>query len=403
MYPHDESNKLIFLISPDDYPGYTGLARRLNCILYAISRSGINAVLIAPKFFRNSENLGHGGCPFKGIKVERMDIGWLRSSSRVFRLLMYVFLTFFSIKKMCKYRRYVTFIQYEDLYTFPIALLLKMLFRKKIIGDDIASGALKWHGGLGRRCLSFISFALYLFLMKLIFIYSTLVITPSPIIYEWACRNLNIRNIAYVPNCIPEEHVWTGEKPVVKNQIIFVSAFTSSETLLWVKRVLVIAERIYDEGRDFRLVVVGGPLDKVQCFLDHELVKRGIVSFTGYVSDEKLRELYGRSFIGILPIFEKLRPSGQEIKALEYFANGLVVISGPPTTMGFKHLRPGVHYLRADTLEEMIALIKDCLARPDEYSHIATEGRKYVLKRFSRDMIAKRYIQLLRKLHPLSN
>jgi glycosyltransferase involved in cell wall biosynthesis len=124
------------------------------------------------------------------------------------------------------------------------------------------------------------------------------------------------------------------------------------------------------------------------------MVRRGRVTFKGTIKSSELLELYSTASIGLLPFFT---PSGggQKIKALEYLAHQLLVLSGP---YGFGHLPgivPGVHYLEAANVVEMSERAADFVSHPAAYSQIAEAGRELVERQFSWDATSKPYLEIL--------
>jgi glycosyltransferase involved in cell wall biosynthesis len=108
--------------------------------------------------------------------------------------------------------------------------------------------------------------------------------------------------------------------------------------------------------------------------------------------------LYASSSVGLLPFFDDIPlEGGQRTKALEFFANGLLVISGPEGVKGIYGLESGKHFLIGTSVDVMCNLIEQCLSKPRKYAGIAVSGRQYISDKYSWSCLTKDYVDFVKR------
>jgi len=276
-------------------------------------------------------------------------------------------------------------IQYESLYSAFPALVAKILLRKKVIGDEVIL--------MSREMKSPFRYVMHAF--DISFIRMTDYVITSSTSAEALIRKWFPTKPVYL--------VMSGVEPLKRrryppsrdrHELIFVGSLSSPENRVAIDNVLRLAELLERKKIEFHISVVGGPSSYAAPYLGDNMVRRGRVSFKGTVKGSELLELYSMASVGLLPFFT---PSygGQKIKALEYLAHQLLVLSGP---YGFGHLPgivPGVHYLEAANVVEMSERAADFVSHPTAYSRIAEAGRQLVERQFSWDATSKPYLEIL--------
>jgi glycosyltransferase involved in cell wall biosynthesis len=276
-------------------------------------------------------------------------------------------------------------IQYESLYSAFPALVAKILLRKKIIGDEVIL--------MSRETKSPLRYVLYAFDRFLIRM-TDYVITSSTsaevLIRKWFPK----KPVYLVMNGV--EPVKRRDRPASRDrhELVFVGSLSSPENRVAIENVLRLAELLERKGIEFHITVVGGPWSYAAPYLGENMVRRGRVTFKGAIKGSELFEVYSTASVGLLPFF---MPSGggQKIKALEYLAHQLLVLSGP---FGFGNLPgivPGVHYLEAANVAEMSEWAVDFVSHPAAYSQIAEAGRRLVEQQFSWEVTSKPYLEIL--------
>jgi glycosyltransferase involved in cell wall biosynthesis len=151
-------------------------------------------------------------------------------------------------------------------------------------------------------------------------------------------------------------------EPRTENRILFVGRVTGEKQI----DVLLRALTLLPEELDAKVEIVGGGDQKKH--LEHMAVDLGIadrVTFTGYVTDEQLREAYHRASVLAMPSIAEL----QSIVTMEAMASALPVVAA--NAMALPHL---VHdgengYLfEPGSAEDLAAKLRTVLeASPDDY------------------------------------
>jgi glycosyltransferase involved in cell wall biosynthesis len=370
------TTKTLLIVSYIDYPYYSGLSKRISGLTKVLAAKGVPIKLLAP-IARLNVVLDRVS---SNITICRIDLRKFKStnpekfiSKFILWLLFSLRATIFLIKE---YARSRCLIQYESIYSAFPTLMVKVLLGARIIGDDILPAR------------SFI----YYPILKL----TDHVVTSSAITYM-AAKQLGKHSL-YVPNGV-ELRIHKRLSPRNKAKALFVGTLTFDQNLKAVKNIIKLATNLDKKGFELEIVIVGGPLKVVEHLIYHPLVKRGKVKFLGRVSESKLKELYSCSFIGLLPFFQDtpLR-GGQRTKALEFFANGLLVISGPEGVKGIRGLEQGKHYLLANSLDEMCEVMTRVLSEPEAYQKIAQEGESFIHKNYSWEILTKHYVKVIQCL-----
>lgn len=366
----------LLIISYLDYPSYEGLSRRISGLANVLNSNGINVKIIAP--IARNESVLDDDVSSK-ISVQRVDLRRFQSKNPNNLLSRLVILLFFSlissfivVKDVIKYGY---LIQYQSIYSAFPALVAKFILGAHIIGDDIV--------------------LVNPFLDASISKLTDTIVTPS-------VRTLSFSNelgldTLYVPNGVQGTSSENSYSRLT-SKLLFVGSLSFSQNFIAVNDILEISS-LLDENISFEVLIVGGPLDCVKNLLNHPVVKQGKIKFFGRVSKVRLNHLYSSSYLGLLPFFKDTPLlGGQRIKALEFFANGLLVISGPEGIKGIDGLLPNVHYLLVNSVEEMVDAIKKCLKNPEYFFDLAKSGSNYVLTTYSWESLTNEYVDFIKNL-----
>jgi glycosyltransferase involved in cell wall biosynthesis len=373
--------KDLLIISYLDYPYYSGLSKRINGIAGVLVKNQVTVRIIAP--IARSENAvsDHDS----NIDIHRIDLRQFRSKrpERFFSKFLQWLL--FSLKSSISVLREVArnrcLVQYQSIYSASAALITKLVMRTKIIGDDIV----------------LVHPIIDTFVLRI----TDVITTPSPRTYSFAERLK--RPVLLVPNGVERssyrELAFDSRTSRFKHTMLFVGVLSFGQNLKAIANILSLAQNLENRGASFEIIVVGGPLSYADRFADNPIVRRGIVRFVGYVTEDELHRLYSSSFIGLLPFFDETPlEGGQRTKALEFFANNLLVISGPNGIAGIAGLKAGEHYLFAKSLDKMCELVEKCVLEPAKYVSIAKAGAKYILGNHSWDVLAEKYTALISQM-----
>jgi glycosyltransferase involved in cell wall biosynthesis len=367
--------KDILIISYLDYPFPAGLSNRITGLANVLASNGFKVTILAPML------RGDFSVPlienFKNITIERVNLRKLAlkdcSNLGPKALGLLTFSIIASFRAIAYYIRTRSLIQYQTIYSAAPALLLRLLFHAKVLGDDIVLG--------------------HTILDSLLLKSTGIILTPSLKTYSFA-RQIGVPTL-YVPNGIKASSN-SNQIHKIKTRLTFVGVLSYRQNLIAITRIIELAQSLYDENVSFEFCIVGGPLNYVNNLFSHPIVKKGKVRFLGSISAAKLDQVYASSFIGLLPFFDDTPlEGGQRTKALEYFAKGLLVISGPQGIKGIEGLIPGEHYLLVDSFNSMQATLKECLTYPEKYIPMASKGAEHAAMYYSWDTLTKHYIDFV--------
>lgn len=369
-----KKSRAVLILSYIDYPSYTGMSKRISGLVRIMHLNNVSVSVLAP--IARSPTVIKPEIAIENVPVKRIDLRRFSSKgkhgSKFIQLLLFTIIA--SIKTAKEFGRYNSLIQYQTIYSAGPALFAKIFLKAKIIGDDIV---------LSNPIID-------IFLLKL----NNITITPSLKTFQLAKR-LG-KEVLYVPNGIDKAETNTVS-PKFKPNMLFVGSFYFDQNIMAIENIVDLATALVSEGQNFKIAIVGGPIDRVSEFLEYSVVKNRFVVFLGNLTFEQLLEVYRSSSIGLLPFFSDIPLiGGQRTKALEFFAKGLVVISGSEGVKGITGIESKKHFFLANSKKEMCTIIKSCLETPKECLSIAVAGQEYVINKYSWNSLAKDYLEVIR-------
>ncbi|WP_223690461.1 glycosyltransferase [Leifsonia poae] len=188
------------------------------------------------------------------------------------------------------------------------------------------------------------------------------VTTPTRKAAEFLEKFTGLRNVHAISCGIDAANYTPDFEPRTANRILFVGRVTGEKQI----DVLLKAVKLLPSALDARLEIVGGG-DQLKN-LQHLAETLGIadrVTFTGYVTDEELREAYTRASVFAMPSIAEL----QSIATMEAMASALPVVAAD--AMALPHLvhdgengflfKPGNADDLANRLEHVLTLPQDKL------------------------------------------
>jgi glycosyltransferase involved in cell wall biosynthesis len=285
-------------------------------------------------------------------------------------------------------RKSYRIVQYLGAGSAPSVLFLKALLKDHVIvGDDFMPAYL--------RIVKPLAWIVALF--DFMTVRLTDVIITYPAFWNTFLRKcVRSKKVLHIPHGVFCTMPKTKLEKETLARMVFVGSPAFDQNLIAIRNIIKIAKSLMKRGINFHVEIVGGPLESAEKLLDEEVVQKGLVTFRGFVSEEVLRNIYFNSFLGLLPFFESTKSFSQKIKPLEYFAHGLLVVSGSQGIVGIDGLANGREYLEAKDVEEMTEIIAKCLKSPDYYFDITLKGIE-VAKRYSWQSVLKPYIDLIEK------
>jgi glycosyltransferase involved in cell wall biosynthesis len=188
------------------------------------------------------------------------------------------------------------------------------------------------------------------------------VTTPTHKAAQFLERNTGLKHV-YAVSCGIDAHKYTPDfEPRTENRVAFVGRVTGEKQI----DVLVKAIALMPEDLDVKLEVVGdGDQRRNLEQLASDLGIADRVTFTGYVSDDELREAYTRATVLAMPSIAEL----QSIVTMEAMASALPIVAAD--AMALPHLvhdgengylfRPGDTQDLADKLEQVLRMPEDKL------------------------------------------
>ncbi len=372
-----QKQKNVLMLSYIDYPYYIGLSRRISGVSKALIANNINVKVISPRV-RSQVVLDDDFSDH--ILVKRIDLRYLGSEanygSKLIQWILFSLLSSIEVIKDVIKRRSI--VQYQSIYSAFPAIVAKIIMYATVIGDDVI--------------------LINPIIDKVVLRLTDCISTPSITAYSYA-RQLG-KTAFYVPNGV-DTNTLKYELKDSKNflNLIFVGTLTFNQNFEAVKNIIKIASALDKEILNFTIFIVGGPISLATELMNNPVVQKGRVKFLGQLSFGKLSELYTSATIGLLPFFQDIPlKGGQRTKALEFLANGLLVVSGPEGVQGIDGLKKGAHFLMTTSLDEMCETLKEYLMYPEKYLAISRNGLTFVNDNYSWLNLTRKYIDYLKNL-----
>jgi glycosyltransferase involved in cell wall biosynthesis len=199
------------------------------------------------------------------------------------------------------------------------------------------------------------------------------VTTPTRRAADFLERFTGLRGVHAISCGIDAHNYFPNWQPRTENRIIFVGRVTGEKQI----DVLLRAVTLLPAELDVKVEIVGGGDQKRN--LEHLASELGIadrVTFTGYVTDEELREAYHRASVLAMPSIAEL----QSIVTMEAMASALPVVAA--NAMALPHL---VHdgengYLFAPgSADDLAAKLRQVLeAAPDDYRAMKEASLRFI-------------------------
>jgi glycosyltransferase involved in cell wall biosynthesis len=379
----------ILLVTYSDYPWYSGLSRRIEGLSSALKKSGINVDIMSPIYYMKEE-MKRPDVKYVNLRWARRtrrEVGFSRILAKLTRMFARMLFSLLCLIEALRHGRNVV-VQYEHLDMFPVAMLAKVLVGARIVGDDINLLFPRYKHVLIRKVLYVIE--------RHLIENTDVIVTASSITYKFITENFPGKPILFVPNGVFIKKLFMKKH---EKLLLFVGSLNFAQNLSAINNIMWMAQELWKKRKDFRIIIVGGPLCNVEGLLGHELVREGAVKFLGFTPEKVLKSLYKRALVGLLPYFEETpRWGGQMTKALEYLAHGLLVVSGPHGIRGISGLEPKLHYVSAKSPKEMLRVLQRCLIDPKKHDHIRAHGTAFIANNYSWDVVTENYVKVVKKL-----
>jgi glycosyltransferase involved in cell wall biosynthesis len=316
---------------------------------------------------------GHrDGVDFVAVTKPRGRIGQLRNIPSVLRVLL---------------QQRADLYHFQDPELLPVALLLKLIFRKRVVFDsyeDFAAMALTMRG-MPRPLLPIVA-AFVGGLQRLAAFSFDGVMTADPGTLRRVAKVGRSRKLTFYN--FPNLDVFPPPHPSATKDFELVYRGGLSERAgTWV---LLDALRLLAlRGRDVRLLLIGYCDDgQVERALRERVTALGLstqVEIVGRIRHNEMAQALGRARIGICPLQDtaKFRVN-IPVKVFEYWACGLPVIASdlPPIRPFFKNVHGGILFSAHDAAE-LAHSIEWLLLHPTTAVRMGEKGRDAVVQRFN--------------------
>jgi len=275
-----------------------------------------------------------------------------------------------------KLRKSLTAIQYESIYSFIPALIATLLFKIKVLGDDIGFYIKK----------AFVHRIMEALILK----YTHYIIVTNPELYSHI-SNLGKKAILVQNGLTPEK--FDLYKKIFK-RIVFVGALTYKENINAIKVIAQLSKMLIKSNVDYEILIIGGPRVIVKKILS----ENRNIKFLGFLEENYYKEVLKSAYIGLLPFFHKEELGGQRIKALEYLSHGILTVSSFEGVRGIQGLKANEHYINVSCIDELCDKIKEILKEPMKYLNIAKKGREFVINNYAWSKTTIPYVELIKSL-----
>jgi glycosyltransferase involved in cell wall biosynthesis len=373
------------MISYLDYPSYSGLSRRIEGLSKVLESNGIAVQIVCPKY--RCLEVGRNE-----RKVARFDLTMLRGRNpdHVFsKLVCLLWFTVLSVRYILQERARFFAIQYESVYSSFAAIAAKILTTAPIIGDDVIV-----HEETGNHLLDGLTRWLEISVLRF-----TDVFVTSSLGTLKAVRDSQSKPCVYTPNGVDvstDAALGEGLAPFGKCIGVFVGAPSYSENRVAIEELLRLPMEMPDYADKFVIWIVGGPIGGLEHRFHDESVRRGVVRLWGSVSDQVLKTIYLSAHVGLLPFFDfDHEAGGQRIKALEFLAHGLIVVSSQAGVRGLAGVVEGRHFISVSSLGEMAEAFKRIIDNPREYSDMTAQAKTYA-RTLSWNAVSRDYVNFLK-------
>jgi hypothetical protein len=129
--------KLFLILSYLDFPFYAGLSKRIEALINVLSLSNVTLTTLISPIFRLDKPLPYKNNNFIHIRIDLRKLRKIPAYTTIAKLVALIFFSFISLSYIMKLRKSLTVIQYESIYSFIPALIANLLFKIKVLGDDI--------------------------------------------------------------------------------------------------------------------------------------------------------------------------------------------------------------------------------------------------------------------------
>lgn len=374
----------LLIVSYATYPSYNGYSRRIDGILASLASENVQIEVLCPLFNKTKPKSVYS-VPINYLYIPGFERASNRKIIKLVRIILFSVLASVWIVRHHKN----SIIQYQQIFSAFPAITSKLFRKNIIVGDDIILAP-----GRGNKPPILYFSKLYDWIVLHV---SDVIVTASPLTFNYL-KNKGMRKGIYVTNGIFDLDI---ERKRDKRQnriykLFFIGSFRFPQNIIAIQKLFFVARKLKKKRKDFRIIIVGGPCANVGNMMNNNLVKKQVIMFTGFLSDDELDKMYREVDIGLLPFFEDTKLlGGNRIKALEFLSYGLLVFSGPEGVKYIDGLKEGVHYIGVKSVGEMVEKIDCAMTDFSKFDEIRSEGMKIALSNYLWKNVTKNYIKTI--------
>jgi glycosyltransferase involved in cell wall biosynthesis len=267
----------------------------------------------------------------------------------------------------------------EQVAGLPLMLMIRMFHRRKIIIDDMTLLHIDY---------DFMPKPLLKLIDIMCIGVSDLVVTTTEKTVDFVAQTAPRKLCIKVENGVDSTELLSSTQNIPKSdqlvRMLFVGGLGFHQNRDAIRHILRIVEILSEMTSRFVVTIVGGPISEATEFLKHQMVKKGFVKFTGFLSNNELDVEFSRSLVGLLPFFEDSQlMAGQRTKALEYFARRLLVVSGPEGVGEINGIEPGRSYVETPDDLSFAKALKEIVNDSAQFESMRDYGYDTIRERYS--------------------
>lgn len=306
------------------------------------------------------------------------EVSWIKKINLIWRLIK----VFYNIKK-----EDIIFLQRTiNKYFFPLIVLYKLVFQRKIIFDIDDAVYLYCYSSLFR--------------VKILVILADAVITGSHSLLNWA-EKYN-KNVYIVPTSVSFSlYNKYGRLKRINNKTFVIGwmgkAIDHYENLKILKPVF---EKLIRRNLNFKFILVGSLKEKKVYLLFNNIKGLNVefVDSLDWTSPEEMPKLIQKFDAGLMPLINtEWNRSKCAFKAVEYMACGVPTIASPVGENKYL-IEDGVNGYLADNINDWADKLQNLINDCELDKKIGTEGRSTIEKEYCYEVNIIKLISIFKKL-----
>ncbi|MFW9889190.1 MAG: glycosyltransferase family 4 protein [Candidatus Thorarchaeota archaeon] len=380
----------VAFVSYVQYPSFVGLSYRLKGISNALSKQTVRCEIVCPSDSRCPSPERIGDVFIRGVRIPHSLIGREKAFGLRFLGMILFWIKAIPILVGTVIKNHT--IIFEQSFTLPLIMFTRLISRRKCIVDDLIITQVDKQGVL-RFVWSLIDLMTLACTQK--------IITASPITQSFIESRRIQKPMLFLPNgCTPIEgrNRLQSDDESSNKKAVLVGSLSFDQNLVAIQHAIKLSRRIEQKVSGFEIDIIGGPKEKLKEIHGGTNRIPVILNFLGFLSEDELHNAYLKAQIGLLPFFNDTPlVGGSRTKALEYFAYGLLVISGEEGIGGLPGIIPGVHYIIANNIDSFSEKLMNAISNPDHFEDIRLSAYEMVKSKYAWNKLVLSLLEFLDK------